>query len=86
MADPKAAADTAAAKAVATEEYLDGLRIAKAIRKLQSDIGGSAAAMPAIAKEVEDHDLLTAEQQRVLDNVLEGEESSVPTPPEALRF
>jgi len=81
MADPKAAAATTIAdRAVATERYLDGVRIDKAIRQVQSDIGGPAAAMPAIDKEVEDHGLLTDEEQRLLDNVLKGEESSVPTP------
>lgn len=79
-------AATAAADAVAAEEYLDSLRINKAIGQVQSAIGGSGAAMPAIAEEVEDPDLLTAEQQEVLDNLPEGEDSLVPTPPEALRF
>ena len=92
MADPEAAATTAATtkadQAVAIEKYLVGLRIDEAIRQLQA-IGGSVAVMPAIAEEVEDHDLLTPDQQEVLDNlvrVLEDEDSLVPTPAKAHDF
>lgn len=76
MADHKAAAATAAAEAVDIEKYLDQMHklwVTAAIGKVRSAIAAVSATDGAF----------TDEQQRILEDVLKGEESSVKTPMEA---